>query len=134
MNEKGEIDKFKAMLVVKGYNQEYGVNYQEIFAPVARQDTIRLMVSLAAQNSWPIFQLDVKSAFINGELLEQVYIEQAPGYVIKGDEHKVYKVKKALYGLKQAPRAWYSCIEAYFERAGFNKCPYEYTLFIKFKA
>jgi hypothetical protein len=90
---------------VKGYNQEYGVDYQEIFAPVARQDTIRLVVSLAAQNSWPIFQLDVKSTFLNGELIEQVYIEQPPGYVIKGDEHKVYKLKKALYGLKQAPRA-----------------------------
>jgi len=131
LNEKGEIDKFKARLVVKGYNQEYGVDYQEIFAPVARQDTIRLVVSLAAQNSWPIFQLDVKSAFLNGELIEQVYIEQPPGYVIKGDEHKVYKLKKALYGLKQALRAWYNCIEAYFEKAGFNKCPYEHTLFIK---
>jgi hypothetical protein len=73
----------------------------------------------------------MKSAFLNGELIEQVYIEQHPGYVIKGDEHKVYKLKKALYGLKQAPRAWYSCIEAYFEKAGFNKCPYEHTLFIK---
>jgi hypothetical protein len=103
LNEKGEIDKFKARLVVKGYKQEHGVDYQEVFAPVARQDTIRLVVSLAAQNSWPIFQLDVKSAFLNGELLEQVYIEQPPGYVVKGSEHKVYKLKKALYGLKQAP-------------------------------
>ncbi|XP_020421230.1 uncharacterized protein LOC18775571 [Prunus persica] len=131
LNGKGEIDKFKARLVVKGYNQEHGVDYQEIFAPVARQDTIRLVVSFAAQNSWPIFQLDVKSAFLNGKLLEQVYIEEPPGYVIKGNEHKVYRLKNALYGLKQAPRAWYSCIEAYFEKAGFNKCPYEHTLFIK---
>ncbi|PNX58743.1 reverse transcriptase, partial [Trifolium pratense] len=105
LNEKGEIDKFKARLVVKGYKQEHGVDYEEVFAPVARQDTIRLVVSLAAQNSWPVFQLDVKSAFLNGELVEQVYIEQPPGYVVKGSEHKVYKLKKALYGLKQAPRA-----------------------------
>ncbi|KAK2407959.1 putative mitochondrial protein [Trifolium repens] len=131
LNEKGEIDKYKARLVVKGYKQEHGVDYEEVFAPVARQDTIRLVVSLAAQNSWPIFQLDVKSAFLNGELLEQVYIEQPPGYEVKGNEHKVYKLKKALYGLKQAPRAWYSCIEDHFEKAGFNKCPYEHTLFIK---
>ena len=89
------------------------------------------MVSLAAQNSWPIFQLDVKSAFLNNELLEQVYTEQPPGYVIKGHEHKVYKLKKALYGLKQAPQAWYSCIESRFEKAGFNKYPYEHTQFIK---
>ena len=75
LNEKREIDKFKARLVVKGYNQKYGVDYQEIFAPVARQNTIRLVISLAAQNSWPIFQLDVKSAFLNGELIKQVYIE-----------------------------------------------------------
>ncbi|CAJ2672171.1 unnamed protein product [Trifolium pratense] len=131
LNEKGEIDKFKAKLVVKGYKQEHGVDYEEVFAPVARQDTIRLVVSLAAQNSWPVFQLDVKSAFLNGELVEQVYIEQPPGYVVKGSEHKVYKLKKALYGLKQAPRAWYSCIEDHFEKAGFIKCPYEHTLFIK---
>ena len=99
---------------MKGYAQEYGVDYTEVFAPVARMKTIRLVVALAAQKGWPIYQLDVKSAFLHGELDETVYVDQPCGYEQKGEEHKVYKLKKALYGLKQAPRAWYSHIEAYF--------------------
>ncbi|GKV47061.1 hypothetical protein SLEP1_g53999 [Rubroshorea leprosula] len=131
LKENGEVDKYKACLVAKGYKQEFGVDYQEVFAPVVRHDTIRLVISLAAQNSWPVFQLDVKSAFLHGDLDEQVFIEQPPGYVKVGNEHKVYKLKRALYGLKQAPRAWYSRIEAYFLKEGFQKCPYEHTLFTK---
>ena len=68
LNEKGEVKKHKARLVAKGYKQEFGVDYKEVFAPVARLDTIRLVLSMATQNSWPIFQLDVKSAFLHGEL------------------------------------------------------------------
>lgn len=107
------------------------MDYGEVFAPVARLDTIRLVISLAAQKEWTIYQLDVKSAFLHCELNEEVFIEQPPGYEAKGNEQKVYKLKKALYGLKQAPRAWYSRIESYFVREGFKKCPYEHTLFIK---
>lgn len=131
LNADGEVDKYKARLVVKGYKQEYGIDYKEVFAPVVRLDTIRLVISVAAQNSWPIYQLDVKSAFLHGELQEDVYVEQPLGYVKQGHEEKVYKLKKALYGLKQAPRAWYSRIESYFKREGFEKCPYEHTLFMK---
>lgn len=131
LNEKGEIDKHKARLVAKGYKQEYGVDYKEVFAPVARQDTIRLVISLAAQNTWPIFQLDVKSAFLHGELQEQVFVDQPPGYVQRGHEEKVLRLKKALYGLKQAPRGWYSRIDTYFVKQGFQKCPYEHTLYVK---
>lgn len=75
--------------------------------------------------------MDVKSTFLHGELSEEVFVEQPRGYEIKGKEQKVYKLKKALYGLKQAPRAWYSRIESYFVKGGFEKCPYEPTLFIK---
>ena len=89
------------------------------------------MIALAVQNSWPIFQLDVKSAFLHGDLKELVFIDQPPRYVKFGNEHKVYRLKKALYGLKQAPRAWYNCIETYFLKEGFQKCPYEHTFFIK---
>jgi hypothetical protein len=78
-----------------------------------------------------VFQLDVKSAFLHGELTETVYVEQPLGYVIKGKEEQVYKLHKALYGLKQAPRAWYSKIEKYFIKEGFVKCPHEATLFVK---
>lgn len=129
LKENGEVDKYKARLVAKGYKQEFGIDYKEVFAPVARHDTIRLMIALAAQNSWRIFQLDVKSAFLHGDLQEYVFIDQPRGYVKFGSEHKVYKLKKALYGLKQVPRAWYSRIDAYFSREGFHKCPYEHTLF-----
>ena len=131
MKENGEVDKYKARLVAKGYKQEFGVDYKEVFALVARHDTIRLRVALAAQNSWPIFKLDVKSAFLHGDLQEDVFIDQPPGYVKLGSEHKVYKLKKTLYGLKQAPRAWYNHIDAYFLKEGFQKCPYEHTIYTK---
>nr|DAD19628.1 TPA_asm: hypothetical protein HUJ06_021091 [Nelumbo nucifera] len=118
LNELGEVDKYKARLVAKGYSQQQGVDFTEVFAPVARMDTVRMIVALAAQKGWKIYQLDVKSAFLHGELSEDVY-------------HKVYKLHKALYGLKQAPRAWFSCIEAHFISEGFQKCPNEQTLFTK---
>lgn len=89
------------------------------------------ITTLITQHSWPIFQLDVKSTFLHGDLKEQIFNDQPPSYVKLGSENKVYKLKKALYGLKQAPRAWYSRIEAYFLKEGFQKCPYEHTLFIK---
>ncbi|RVW91534.1 Retrovirus-related Pol polyprotein from transposon TNT 1-94 [Vitis vinifera] len=130
-NENGEVEKHKARLVAKGYTQRFGVDYTEVFAPVARMETIRLVVALAAQREWSIYQLDVKSAFLHGELNEEVFVEQPCGYVQKGNEKKVYKLNKALYGLKQAPHAWYSRIEAYFMTEVFEKCDYEHTLFIK---
>jgi hypothetical protein len=131
LKENSDVDKHKARLVAKGYKQEFGVDYKEVFAPVARHYTIRLVIALVAQNSWPIFQLDVKLAFLLGDLKEKVFIDQPPGYMKLGNEHKVYKLKKALYGLKQPPRAWYNRIETYFLKEGYNKCLYEHTLFIK---
>jgi hypothetical protein len=89
------------------------------------------VLALAAQKWWSLFQLDVKSAFLHGELNEEVYVEQPPDYIVKGEENKVYRLRRALYSLKQAPRVWYSRIEAYFLKEGFEKCPYEHTLFIK---
>lgn len=131
LNEKGEVDKFKARLVAKGFHQTHGIDFYEVFAPVARWDTIRLILALAAQKGWCVFQLDVKSAFLHGELKEDVYVEQPKGFEINGEREKVYKLKKALYGLRQAPRAWYSRIEQFFQREGFQRCYCEYTLFVK---
>jgi hypothetical protein len=102
-NAKGEIERYKARLVVKGYSQRPGIDYGELFAPVAWLETIRMVISLAAQNKWKIYQMNVKSAFLNAILEEEIYVEQPMGYVIKGDDEKVLKLKNALYGLKQAP-------------------------------
>ena len=112
-NTNGEIEKHKARLVVKGYKQKAGIDYQEVFAPVARLETIRLVLALAAQNNWIVHQMDVKSAFLNGILQEEVYIDQPPCFIKKGEENKVCRLKRALYGLKQTPRAWYSRINGY---------------------
>jgi Reverse transcriptase (RNA-dependent DNA polymerase) len=92
-------------LVVKGYRQKAGIDYDEVFAPVTRMETIRLLISVAAQSEWSIYHMDVKSAFLNGVLEEEVYVKQPLGYMKSGKEQKVLKLKKALYGLKQAPRA-----------------------------
>ncbi|KAJ4719087.1 Retrovirus-related Pol polyprotein from transposon TNT 1-94 [Melia azedarach] len=132
-NLKGEIERYKARLVAKGYSQRAGIDYDEVFAPVARLETVRLIISLAAQNKWKIHQMDVKSAFLNGVLEEEVYIQQPTGFEVKGQEDKVLKLRKALYGLKQAPRAWNSRIDKYFQKNGFTKCPYEHALYIKIK-
>jgi hypothetical protein len=117
--------------VAKGYVQQHGIDYTEFFAPVARLDTVRLIVAFAATKGWIVYQLDVKSAFLHGELSEEVYVEQPRGYELYENPHKVYKLKKALYGLKQAPRAWFSRIEAHFLTEGFEKCHNEHTLFTK---
>ncbi|CAL2253623.1 unnamed protein product [Prunus armeniaca] len=105
LNLDGSIQKNKARLVAKGYAQKPGIDYNETFAPVARLDTIRTLIALAAKNNWKLYQLDVKSAFFSRVLEEEVYIEQPYGFIVKGKEDKVYKLHKALYGLKQAPRA-----------------------------
>jgi hypothetical protein len=131
LNEKGEVDKYKARLVAKGYAQQFGIDYNEVFAPVARWDTIRIILALATCKGWIVYQLDVKSAFLHGELNEVVFIEQPQGFEVKGEETKVYKLKKALYGLKQAPRAWYSKLESFFIKEGFQRCSSEHTLFTK---
>jgi hypothetical protein len=104
-NANGFINKHKAKLVVKGYAHMFGVDFSETFAPVARLDTIRMLFALSAQNGWTIHQMDVKSAFLNGYLEEKILVKQPEGFVIQGEEEKVYLLKKALYGLKQAPRA-----------------------------
>ena len=96
----GEVDRYKARLVAKGYKQKYGIDYEEVFAPVARLDTVRLLISLAAHHRWKIYHLDVKSAFLNGILEEEVYVHQPEGFLIKGQEDKVYRLKKAFYDLK----------------------------------
>ena len=131
LNSDGSICKHKARLVVKGYAQQYGVDYLKTFALVARYDTIRLLIALAAHNSWQIHQLDVNSAFLNGFLAEEIFVEQPDGYVVKDKEDHVYLLKKALYGLKQAPRAWYDRMDTHLLQLGFSRSQNEATLYVK---
>ena len=120
VNEKGKIKKIKTRLVSKGFLQHPGIDYVETFTLVARIDTIKIILTVATQNKWPIYQRDVKLAFLNGILEEEVYMNQPIGYEIKGQEHMFYKLKKALYGLKQVPRVWYNHIDSYFLNNVFN--------------
>ena len=102
-NEKGEIDKHKARLVARGFSQQLGIDYGETFAPIARLDTVCFILAIATQNKRHIYEMDVKSSFLNGVLNEEVYVYQPPGFDIKGKVHRVYKLNKVMYGLKQAP-------------------------------
>jgi hypothetical protein len=96
----GEVVKHKARLVAKEYVQRQGVDFEEVFAPVARMETVRMLLALAAHHGWPVHHMDVKTAFLNGELIEEVYVKQPPGYVLAGEERKVYRLHRALYGLR----------------------------------
>ena len=100
-----------------------------IYAPVARLDAIRLFLAFAAHNDFKVYQMDVKSAFLNGELTEEVYVEQPPGFEVCIENRMVYKLQKALYGLKQAPRAWYDTLAKYLLESGFKKGEVDKTLF-----
>jgi hypothetical protein len=99
-NTTGEVIKHKAHLVAKGYVQRQGVDFDEVFAPVAWLDTVRAILAVAANRRWEVHHLDVKSAFLNGDLEEEVFVYQSEGFVKQGKEHLVYKLSKALYGLR----------------------------------
>jgi hypothetical protein len=111
-DENGNIVKYKARLVAKGYVQQPGINFDEVFAPVARLESVRLLLAIAVHHGWGIHHMDVKSAFLNGELQEEVYVQQPPGFVDGKNKHKVLRLHKALYGLHQAPRAWNQKLDA----------------------
>ena len=128
---QGVIIKHKARLVVKGYSQRKGVDYDEIYSPVVRIETIRVLIALAALEDWQIHHLDVKSAFLNGEISEVIYVKQPEGFLVKGKEGYVLRLKKALYGLKQAPRAWYFKLHSCLLSFGFIKSAYEQSLYLK---
>ena len=130
-NSYGEIIKYKARLVAKGYTQQQGVDFDEVFAPVARLDTVRVILAVAANRGWQVDHLDVKLAFLNGELREEVYVAQPEGYVVQGKEKFVYKLHKALYGLRQAPQAWNTCLDKSLKNLGFMKCTQEQTVYIR---
>jgi len=111
--------RHKARLVAKGFMQKAGVNYGEVYAPVAIIETVRLVVAMATNESWILHQLDVKSVFLNGPLQEEVYVHQPSGFVNEVGKHKVYRLKKALYGLKQAQGLGTSGLMGFLRKLGF---------------
>ncbi|GJW01009.1 retrovirus-related pol polyprotein from transposon TNT 1-94 [Tanacetum coccineum] len=131
LDEYGDVLKNKARLVAKGYRQEAGIDFEESFAPVARLEAIRLFIAHAASQNMVIYQMDVKTAFLNGELNEVVYVSQPEGFVDPEHPSHVYRLKKALYGLKQAPRAWYDKLSAFLIKSGFTKGVVDPTLFTR---
>ena len=129
--EDGEVIRNKSRLVAQGYTQVEGIDFDESFAPVARLESIRILLSIACIMNFKLYQMDVKSAFLNGFLNEEVFVEQPKGFQDPHFLDHVLRLKKALYGLKQAPRAWYDRLTTYLLDHGFKRGQVDRTLFVK---
>ncbi|GKV48215.1 hypothetical protein SLEP1_g55041 [Rubroshorea leprosula] len=133
LDENGIVVRNKARLVAKGYCQEEGIDFDETFALVARLEAIRMLLAFACFKGFTLYQMDVKSAFLNGYIQEEVYVEQPLGFEDSSYPNHVYKLSKALYGLKQAPRAWYERLSSFLLANGFSRGRVDTTLFVKNK-
>lgn len=127
----GNISRFKARLVAKGFSQRFGTDYDEVFAPVVRQTTFRTLMSVAAKRKMTVKQYDVKTAFLHGNLEEEIFMKQPPGFAVKGQESKVCRLKKSIYGLKQAARSWNNRLHKILEEEGFKRCDADPCLYRK---
>ncbi|GKF35902.1 putative ribonuclease H-like domain-containing protein, partial [Tanacetum coccineum] len=130
-DDRGIVVRNKARLVAQGYTQEEGIDYDRVFAPVARIEAIRLFLAYASYMRFIVYQMDVKSAFLYGTIEEELYVCQPPGFEDPHFPNKVYKVEKALYGLHQALRAWYETLSTYLIENGFRRGSIDKTMFIK---
>jgi hypothetical protein len=128
--EKGEVVRNKSRLVAQGFSQKEGIDYEETFALVARLEAIRILLAFSMAKGFKLHQMDVKSAFLNGVLEEEVYARQPPGFESENYPHRVYKLRKALYGLKQAPRTWYARLRGFLFERGFEMGMVDQTLFL----
>ena len=129
----GRVERFKGRLVAKGYSQKYGVDYEETFSPVVRFSSIRALLAVAVEKKMHIHQMDVETAFLNGRLEEEIYMEQPEGYVEPGKENLVCRLKKSLYGLKQSPRCWNKAFKEYLFSVGFSQSDADPCVFVKKK-
>ncbi|GKB12139.1 retrovirus-related pol polyprotein from transposon TNT 1-94 [Tanacetum coccineum] len=134
LDENGIVSRNKARLVAQGYNQQEGIDYDETYAPVARLESIRILLAYACALDFKLFQMDVKSAFLNGFINEEVYVAQPPGFIDFEKPNHVYKLKKALYGLKQAPKAWYDRLKSFLIKHEYKMGMVDNTLFTKKKS
>ncbi|GKV24632.1 hypothetical protein SLEP1_g34217 [Rubroshorea leprosula] len=121
-DSKGNIERYKARLVIKGYAQKPGIDFDEVFSPVVRMTTIRVVLALAASLDLELEQLDVKTAFLHGDLNEEIYMTQPEGFVEENNRSLVCRLNKSLYGLKQAPRCWYKQFDSFIVSLGFHRC------------
>jgi hypothetical protein len=125
------IEKHKPRFVAHGFSQNEGIDYEEMFSPVARYISIKTIIALAAKMNWKLHQMDVKTTFLNGVIEEELYIEQPQGFEVEDGKTHVYILKKALYGLKQDPRAWYGKIDSFLMSLGFTKSKDDSNLYFK---
>jgi hypothetical protein len=123
--------RYKARLVVKGFQQKEGVDYTDIFSPVVKLTTIRLVLGIVATENLHLEQLDVKTAFLHGDLEEDIYMSQPQGFIVQGKENLVCKLRKSLYGLKQAPRQWYKKFDSFMYSTGFTRCQADHCCYVK---
>jgi hypothetical protein len=128
--ENGEVVRMKSRLVAQGYSQKEGIDYEETFAPVACLDAIRILLAFSVAKGFKLYQMDVKSAFLNEFLEEEVYVRQPPGFESVVFPHRVYRMRKALCGLKQGPRAWYGLLRGFMFSKGFEMGKVDKTLFL----
>ena len=125
----GTVDHLKARLVAKRYTQIYGLDFSDTFSPVAKLASVRILIALAATYRWSISQLDVKNAFIHGDLVDEVYMEQPSGFIASGKSSLVCKLRKSLYGLKQSPRAWFGHFSKVVMEFGLKRCGVDHSVF-----
>ena len=127
----GSIEKYKARFVARGFSQKEGIDYDETFALMSRYTFIRTIISLVFIFGWKMYQMDVKTVFLNGNIDQEVFIEQPEGFVLHSRESHICRLRKVLYGLKQAPRVWYEKIDEFLKDLGFQKSDVDSNIYLR---